>query len=787
MDTGSIKGKKAVMSSQFKHGARLILCMLLLLLAVGSVAAQTEEFTGYMGDTVPDDEYPFDLSAGQTLYAVLVATSGDLDPILRLADPSGDIVAENDDRGDGTLNSEIAFTAEVDGEYTVIVTNFRNTGGDYQLTVEIGGAGGGGGGDSAEQPAEPGTVTEYTGFMSFELADIPYEIDLAAGQTIIVEAEATSGDLDTIIWLEDPSGARVAENDDRASGNLNSRFEYTATETGTYTVVMSNYGKTGGDFVLRIEVVEGGGGGDTGSEAPAPEVIDADETYTGFVDDTTRDTYTIALEANQGVIVRADATDDSLDTLLILENAAGDEVALNDDRDSDDLNSTLIYVAPVAGQYTIVMTNYSGTRGDYVLTVEYVGADEAFTLLDASREQLSGPMLTLDTEHFRIHYTTEGTDATTEEFARQVAETMEEVRAIQIDQLGWSAPVRDGIVGGDDRFDVYLIELLDNPERGELGSASPEFPIGDNPGTSAVEPGASASYLTLDDDYAEADGDPIALMRATAAHEHHHAVQFGYEANEPHFWYYEATASWMETITVPQDQDATGYVQEVYNYPEVCFGVHGEADPAGGLLKYGSWLFIQALEDWYGVQAPIQLWENIALMDGWEPLEVLLADNGETLPGALASYHVKNLVRDYAFAPQFEDYTVWLENTIDAEGTWTFTGSGIQELAANYYEVALEPGLYAAELSGDADDSLMLYAVGISGTKAEVIALDRGASFDTTGYELTYLMVFNPNYDEDVAECDYQSYEIDVRTSTNLPQAVLYTLDATYFAPPGNN
>lgn len=760
------------------------LCAVMVLMAVGSVTAQTEEFTGFMGDNVPNDEYLFTLQAGDTLNAVLITTSGNLDPVLWLDDPSGERVAENDDRGDGTLNSEITHTAETSGDYVLTVTNIRNTSGDYALTVTINGEGG-----SAPAETAAGQVSEFTGFMSYEVADDAYEVELLAGQTIIVEAEATSGDLDTLIWLESPSGDRVIENDDRSSGNLNSRFEYVAEESGTYIVIMSNYGKTGGDYLLRIEILDGdvaSSGGQPGDTASAPPP-DVDAFYSGYVDDTTQDEYVITLAANQGVVVRADATGTDLDTLLILKNAAGEEVALNDDRDSDDLNSTLIYIAEAAGEYTIVMTNYSGTSGNYELTVEYITADEALSLLDAAREQLSGTTLIHDTEHFRIHYTTEGDDATTEEYARLVGETMEEVRAIQIAQLGWAPPMRDGIAGGDDRFDVYLIELLDNPDRGELGTASPEFPIGDNPATSFVEEGASASYLTLDDDYAEADSDPIALMRATAAHEHHHAVQFGYEANEPHFWYYEATASWMETITFPEDQDATGYVQEVYNYPEVCFGVEGAADPAGGLLKYGSWLFLQALQDWYGAKAPIQLWENIVTMDGWEPLEVLLAENDETLAGALARYHVKNLVRDYDFAPNFSEYTVWLENTIDSAGEWTFTGQGIQELAANYFEVVLDAGVYSAQISGDDGANLELYAVGISGEKADVLALGRGGAFDTSAYEFVYLMVFNPDYDEDVAECEYLSYTLDVQPATILPQAVQYSLDATHFAPLGGN
>ncbi|MDX1993297.1 MAG: PPC domain-containing protein [bacterium] len=767
--------------------------LVLLLVGVSAAIAQTSEYTGFMGDDVPDDLYEFDLLAGDTLYAELVATDGELDPVLILEDEDGNELDMNDDRGDGSLNSEITYTAEGDETVVVRVTNYPDTEGEYRLTVTITPAGGTPPEDNSEgtqAQTAPGEIVEYTGYMAYNVPDDVYEVELQAGQTIIVEAYRVDGDLDPVVAVRDSEGNIVAQNDDREPGNLDSRLEYTAEESGTYEVIMSNYGKTAGDYRLTIEVlgegevVAGETPDETTEEENAEEAItgDAEEAYSGFVDDENRDEYPVTLEAGQAVVVRADATDVNLDTLLILLDESGEEVAINDDRESGNLNSTLVYIAPEAGTYTVVMTNYSGTSGNYELTIDFVTAEEALPLLEAGREELSGPMLIYDTEHFRIHYTLEGVDATTEEFVREVGETMEEVRTIQLAQLGWAEPMRDGQLGGDDRFDVYLIELLDNPDRGELGTASPEVPIGDNPDTDFTEEGAAANYLTLDDDYAEAEGeDPIALMRATAAHEHHHAVQFGYEANEPHFWYYEATASWMETITVPEEEDATRYVESVYQYPEVCFGAEGDADPSGGILMYGSWLFLDALQDWYGEEAPIKLWDNIARYDGWEALTETLAAYNDTLPAALARYHATNLVRDYDFAPVFSDYTVWQENVIDEPGEWTFTGQGIQELAANYFEVALDGGLYGATIGGDDGGNLELYAIGINGDKADVIPLGRGGAFDTSAYELTYLMVFNPDYDDDLSDCRYLDYQIEIQTTNSLPNAVAYSLDATNF------
>jgi hypothetical protein len=400
---------------------------------------------------------------------------------------------------------------------------------------------------------------------------------------------------------------------------------------------------------------------------------------------------------------------------------------------------------------------------------------------------MSGPILFQDTQHFRIHYTLEGNDAVTEAYLGQVAQTLEEVYDIQTNQLGWPVPPSDGSMGGDDHYDVYLLNLLDHRGGGDLGYTSPEWPTVDNPNTEAVETSAVASYLALDNDYAEEDvtegKDSIALMRATTAHEFHHGIQFGYDLGDQFNWYYEATASWMETVTFPAQQDAAGYVEAVFTYPEVCFGAEGEADPTEGVLMYGSWLFLDSLASAHGDQAPQRLWENIAVYEGWRSLEETLREYGDTVPQAVARYHVQNLVRDYRMTPAFNEFTVWLENTIDSTGDWTFTGQGIQELAANYYEVALSPGQYAVSVDSN-KDSLELWAILITGTTAEAVPLGTGATINTANYDHVYLMVFNSAYDEDVTECDYVDYTISVGPGTGPMPGVAFKLNASQFEPP---
>ena len=100
----------------------------------GTVIARHE---GELNDAQTSREFQVDLAAGQTLLAVSDATRGNLDPVLRLTGPDGRPVATNDDRGDGSLNAAIAYTAARTGTYTLELYRFRQSSnsGAYRLVL----------------------------------------------------------------------------------------------------------------------------------------------------------------------------------------------------------------------------------------------------------------------------------------------------------------------------------------------------------------------------------------------------------------------------------------------------------------------------------------------------------------------------------------------------------------------------------------------------------------------------------------------------------------------------
>jgi thiol-disulfide isomerase/thioredoxin len=89
-------------------------------------------------------------------------------------------------------------------------------------------------------------------------------------------------------------------------------------------------------------------------------------------------TYTIKLTKDKAY--RIDLTSEAFDTFLRLENAAGKEVAFNDDVDlaSKNLNSRIIYVAPKTGDYKIIVTTFEpGKTGAFVLEMKPASEAEA--------------------------------------------------------------------------------------------------------------------------------------------------------------------------------------------------------------------------------------------------------------------------------------------------------------------------------------------------------------------------------------------------------------------------
>jgi hypothetical protein len=99
--------------------------------------------SGNLNDARPAETWQFEGYTGQVVSLIAVTTDGDLDPVLQVTGPDGQIVAENDDLDSLVRDAGLeALMLPADGTYTVRVSRYQGeqgaSHGSYQLTLTPG-------------------------------------------------------------------------------------------------------------------------------------------------------------------------------------------------------------------------------------------------------------------------------------------------------------------------------------------------------------------------------------------------------------------------------------------------------------------------------------------------------------------------------------------------------------------------------------------------------------------------------------------------------------------------
>ncbi|MDX2078193.1 MAG: clostripain-related cysteine peptidase [bacterium] len=112
---------------------------------------------------------------------------------------------------------------------------------------------------SVSLPISAQTQDTFTGTLNDDKPFYEYPLLIEeANTTIIADVIATSGNLDTILYLLDDAGNVLAQNDNRTRDDLNAAINYPSADSGTYTLLLARYdvqdGTTSGDFSLTISL-----------------------------------------------------------------------------------------------------------------------------------------------------------------------------------------------------------------------------------------------------------------------------------------------------------------------------------------------------------------------------------------------------------------------------------------------------------------------------------------------------------------------------------------------------
>jgi hypothetical protein len=249
----------------------------------------------------------------------------------------------------------------------------------------------------------------------------------------------------------------------------------------------------------------------------------------------------------------------------------------------------------------------------------------------------------MHTAHFCVHY---DASRVSPAWATTTATTLEQVWSVEVDRLGFRRPVPDG----DGLVDVYLQDL----GAGFYGSCAP-----------AQAASQSTASCVFDDDFDPAQfggAAPYDSLRATAAHEFFHVLQFAYDTHDD-TWFMEGTAVWAEDQVFGAVNDYVQYLEHsAIARPRV------PADYSGGTgsdlyFRYGAVLFWMFLSEHFGDPGIVRrTWEYaVGPAYSLQAVTAALAERGWSFGQAFARFAVWNTApaRWYGDGALFPDTSWW--------------------------------------------------------------------------------------------------------------------------------
>lgn len=374
---------------------------------------------------------------------------------------------------------------------------------------------------------------------------------------------------------------------------------------------------------------------------------------------------------------------------------------------------------------------FAEAKRNYALLTE-----EAKTVfrIAASRPALSSEQ-THATTHFLIHYTKLGVNAVPSldvnsnnipDFVETMGVIFEDVWLANEQTYGYPMPPTDGPIGGNSKYDIYISDI----GVGLYGYVMSENVVGDNPNSPGIiEKYSCVSYMAMNNDYTFAGGDILTAVKATAAHEFFHAIQFGLNvyANS---YFMESTATWMEDVVYPDIDDNLQYLRKVFEVPDVAIDLDQREDPNSKYPGhyYGAWIFWKYIQERTDVDIVRDIWIRVVSQEENFAINEELKERGTNFETIFQNFTIANLVMESDAT--FDPYTYlradvyapsrpsgFIEGSIEYNAdtiVWKSKNQGnkrLMRLSADYFHIVPEGNFTLTFIPDNASKGIVIHLV----------------------------------------------------------------------------
>ncbi len=246
--------------------------------------------------------------------------------------------------------------------------------------------------------------------------------------------------------------------------------------------------------------------------------------------------------------------------------------------------------------------------------------------------------------YFRIHYDITGSDVpnynsslSADENAIQVAIAADSAYSFEVNYLGYPEPPPDYNEGGDDKYDIYIIDYGGT----YYGGTTTETSIGESKYT---------SFMMIDNDYAGYYCKGISGAEVTVAHEFHHAIQVGNYTGDKYDvdgFFYEITSTSMEEFVYDSVNDYYAYMKSYFSNPNRVFNSFRYRSNDG----YDLAIWNIFLKDKFGFDIIKKQWEQFRYTRALTAIQSSLLDESSSLSESLNEFGIWIFFTNYRTVP----------------------------------------------------------------------------------------------------------------------------------------